>query len=157
MRIPEETVNKSAEATTATRGTIEIPEGELKQSYYIASQWQLMWRKFKKHHLARLGGSVMLVMAMLAIFAGFFSPYDIYYRHRGYEYAPPVRLRVWDNGSLHRPFVYKTDYAMNENFMEEFTEDTSQRYPLRFFHRGAEYKLLGLIGPMAEDDQFQQH
>ncbi|GAF98602.1 unnamed protein product, partial [marine sediment metagenome] len=32
------------------------------EAYYVASQWQLMWRKFKKHKLAALGGSILAAL-----------------------------------------------------------------------------------------------
>ena len=32
------------------------------EGYYLSSQWQLMWRKFKRHRLATVG---LAVLAML--------------------------------------------------------------------------------------------
>ena len=32
------------------------------EKYYLASQWQLMWRKFRKHKLAMGGISVLIVL-----------------------------------------------------------------------------------------------
>ena len=29
------------------------------EQYFVATQWQLMWRKFKRHHLAVVGGAVL--------------------------------------------------------------------------------------------------
>ena len=32
------------------------------ERYYLASQWQLMWWKLKRHKLALVSGAVLLVM-----------------------------------------------------------------------------------------------
>ena len=40
----------------------------------LATQWQLMWWKFKRHHLALIGMSVLAVYVVLATFAGFVGP-----------------------------------------------------------------------------------
>ena len=32
------------------------------EAYYLASQWQLMWRKFRRHHLAIVGGVILGVL-----------------------------------------------------------------------------------------------
>ncbi|GAH94316.1 unnamed protein product, partial [marine sediment metagenome] len=48
------------------------------EEFYLASQWQLMWRKFKKHKLAMLGGTILAIFYLVAIFSEFFSTEDIY-------------------------------------------------------------------------------
>ncbi len=48
------------------------------EKLYVATQWQLMRRKFKKHKLAILGGTTLVIFYILAIFCGFFSPQDIF-------------------------------------------------------------------------------
>jgi peptide/nickel transport system permease protein len=62
------------------------------EKFYIASQWQLMWRKFKKHKLAIFGGAILAIFYIVALFCEFFSPYDIYQRYPKHIYCPPQRL-----------------------------------------------------------------
>ena len=125
------------------------PSGNLSQaedSYFIASQWQLIWRKFRRHRLAWIGGSVLAILLVMAVFSEFWSPYDIYERHTDLVNLPPQRIRIWDQGSFHRPFVYGvTSERSTTTYFLEFSEDTSHRYPVRFFVRGAHYKVLGII------------
>lgn len=123
-----------------------VPAPDMEENYYIASQWSLMWRKFRKHGLARVGGTVLIIMAMLAIFAEFFSPYDINWRAVNYIYEPPQRVHIFYHGKLRAPFVYAINVTMNrQTFIKEYTEITSKPYPIHFFVRGAPYKVLGLI------------
>ena len=37
------------------------------ERYYLASQWQLMWGKFRHHKLAIIGASVLLVLYLLFV------------------------------------------------------------------------------------------
>ena len=114
--------------------------------YYIASQWQLMWRKFKRHTLALIGTSVLAVLYITSLFAEFFSPYDIYERYSDYIYSPPQRIRVFDNGKLQRPFVYGLKGERHpETFRQIYTEDREIRLPIRFFVTGSEYKIWTLF------------
>ena len=113
----------------------------------VASQRQLIWRKFKRHRVAVFCLYVIVLLYTVAIFAEFFAPYGAFQRHPGYLYAPPMQVHFFDeNGAFHRPFVYKLANELNmETFNREYVEDESEKYPLRFFVRGDRYKLLGLI------------
>ncbi len=53
----------------------ERAELSAEERYYLASQWQLMWQKFRHHKLAIIGGSVLVVLYLAAIFADFLAPY----------------------------------------------------------------------------------
>ena len=44
------------------------------ERYFVASSWTLMRRRFMRHRLALIGGVVLAVIYLLAIFADF-SPY----------------------------------------------------------------------------------
>ena len=41
----------------------------------VASQWTLMWRKFRKHRLAMVGGTVTLLVYLVVVFAEFLAPF----------------------------------------------------------------------------------
>jgi len=41
---------------------------EVESSVSVASQWQLMWWKFRKHRLAMAGGIVTLIIYLIALF-----------------------------------------------------------------------------------------
>ena len=132
----------------ARRGKGE-PESTLyDESYYLASQWQLIWRKFRRHRLAIFSLLVIIFLYSLALFAEFFSINDIYKRHVKYAKAPPQSLHFLDeDGHFHlRPFIYDLKQELDmDTLQRNYTEDRSKRYPLRFFHKGEPYKLLGIL------------
>jgi len=115
--------------------------------FYVASQWQLMWRKFKKHKLAIFGGATLAIFYIVAIFCEFFSTYDIYERYRKYVYCPPQRIHFFDERNFHlRPFVYGVKRSLDPVTWERiYVIDRTKKYPLYFFVRSSEYKLWNIF------------
>jgi peptide/nickel transport system permease protein len=79
-----------------------------------------------------------------AVLAGFIVPYDPIAQNRDFAFVPPTRLHIVDaSGQWHlRPFVYS---ATRTSYAGAFTEDRSRPYPVRFFVRGARYRIAGLV------------
>jgi len=123
-------------------GSIHLPEEKI----YVASQWQLVWWRFRKHRMALIATVLLIVVYIVIAFVEFFAPYDPRRNNRDYIYAPPQPLHFVDaEGRFHlRPFTYETVGVMDmETLRIHYTEDTSQVYPLRFLVRGDPYKLWG--------------
>ncbi len=129
-------------------GEAENKQTELnaEERYYLASQWELMWQKFRRHRLAMVGGIVLALLYLAAIFAGPLSPYDTEHRFDNAVYRPPTRVHFVHEGVFQAPFVYGVKSVRDMDTLQLiFEEDTSQRYPLHFFVRGDSYTLLGII------------
>ena len=124
------------------------PGTEVDESYYLASQWKLMWRKFKRHRVAIICLAILCLMYLGAILAGFLAPQQLTSYDSRYTNCPPTRIRFVDaEGRFHlRPFVYGIGMERDfENMRRVYGEDTSRLYPIHFFVRGIEYKFLGFI------------
>ena len=65
------------------------------ESYYVASQWQMMWWKFRRHRMALIAGPGLLCIYLLALFADFVAPYGVSTRFPAYLSAPPNRIRLF--------------------------------------------------------------
>jgi peptide/nickel transport system permease protein len=113
-----------------------------------SSQWRLIWRQFKRHKLGYVSLYVLIVLFVAGVFfPGFFAPYDPQRRFDN-QYLPPQRLRFVeaDGGFRPWPFTYRYDQVRDrETFQMETRAVTDERYALRFFVRGDEYRLLGLF------------
>ena len=157
-----ETMNNPV-APTAPQAPV-VPKKEKQDSTYeVASQWKLMWWKFKKHKLAMVAVPIIIIMYTLAIFCEFFSPALPLERYSKYKNAPPTRIHIIDSeGKWNAPFVYDMKEQMDSyTFKKTFTEDTSKKIPLRFFAKGSNYKFWNLIpanirffGPVNPGDPF---
>ncbi|HRE25917.1 MAG TPA: hypothetical protein PK954_04735, partial [Anaerolineales bacterium] len=90
-----------------------VREAELR--YYTASQFQLMWWKFRKHRLALIGMAILGVFVFIAAFAEFLAPYSSTARTVGYLHGRPQTLHFIDaEGQFHlRPFTYALRAAMD--------------------------------------------
>ena len=114
----------------------------------VATQRQLIWWKFKKHKLAMVSAVIVLLFYVMVVFAEFLAPYDPREMHVDRREMPPSRIHfVDDEGRFHFiPFVYKRTQALNPDSLRmEYQEDTSERFPIRFFVQGDEYELWGLF------------
>jgi peptide/nickel transport system permease protein len=133
-------------ATAAAGKAGKTMTADEKERYYQATQWQLIWWKFRKHLLARIAMVVMAVLYFGAIFCEFVSPYDAGIRLEGMEDAPPTPIHIIADGKLVGPYVYAFKSDINPNtFRMIYTEDQAQRYPIHFFGAGDAYKLWGVI------------
>jgi len=114
------------------------------ERYYMASQWRMMWWRLKRHHLAVASGAILMVMYLSVAVSEVLAPYELHTRNTDYIYAPPQELHFFHEGDFIGPFVYGLRYKLNmENLRREYTEDTSQVYPLRFFCSGDPYRFWG--------------
>ncbi len=110
------------------------------------SLWRLGMRKLRRHRIAVWAFRGLVVFYVIAIFPDFFAPYGYDDEVRGHSYHWPWNVRVVGvDGKWHRPFVYKTSYEFDENFERVYTEDSSQRFPVKLFYRGEPYSVLGLF------------
>lgn len=114
------------------------------ESIYAASQWRLMWRKFIRNKVAIMGGIVILVYALAALFAGFLAPYTLSTRFSKYIHMPPQRVYFFDEGKL-RPFVYDIKLTIDENLRKAYAPDPENKIYLEYFSSGESYRLFGLF------------
>ena len=131
--------------------TVEAVEQSTRETaaaerYYLASQWQLVWWKFRKHKMALVAGIVLAIMYFIAAFCEFLSPYLPGTRFPEYLYAPPQRVRLLASGEGFGPHVYGLVRGRDpETFRRTFTADPEQRFEVRLFVRAEEYLLWGLF------------
>lgn len=137
-----------APATGPTRTPPLAPSTTTEARAYVASQWQLMWWKFRRHKLAIVGGLVVILLYTVALLCEFIAPYDPDDIDADAVYLRPTALHFRDAaGDFHlRPFMYGVTSERNlSTFALEFKEDASKIYPLSLFVHAKPYKLLGLI------------
>jgi peptide/nickel transport system permease protein len=112
---------------------------------YVASQWQLMWWRFRKHHLAVAAGLVVLSFYVVALFADFLAISDPEMSDARRSLIPPQRI-YWFDGWTFAPHVYALKGARDpKTFKRVYQADPTQKIPVQFFARGFSYKLLWLI------------
>ncbi len=119
------------------------------ESISVATQWQLMWWRFRRHRLAMTSAVVVLLIYLVAVLAEFLAPFPPDRFAADYTYAPPQRLRLWRdtaNGRRLQPHVlgYRVEIEQ-EALRRIFVPDPEVIYEVGWLVHGAPYRLLGFI------------
>jgi peptide/nickel transport system permease protein len=87
----------------------------------------------------------LLAIHAVIVLSGFFAPYGYDAQKREYPYAPPARIHFVDCfGKFHlRPFIYVP--KEDQDGLSRYQEDCSQPARIKFFTRGDEYSILGIM------------
>jgi peptide/nickel transport system permease protein len=116
------------------------------ERYYRASQWQMMWWKFRRHRLAVISGFIILLMYASILVSEMIAPYSLHTRHTAFIYAPPQSISLIHEGRFVGPFVYGLDYKLNmDTLKREYTPNPEKIQRLRFFCLGDPYHYFGMI------------
>jgi peptide/nickel transport system permease protein len=110
----------------------------------VASQWQLMWWKFRRHKLAMISAVIVLMLYFVAGFCEFVAP-RVSRKDTNYVLVPPQTLHLFRDGRF-APFVHGYTFVRDERTLERvWTIDESTIIPVGLFVKGDPYKLWGLI------------
>jgi len=111
----------------------------------VASQWQLMWWRFRRHKLAMAGTVVVLLFYVVVVLADFLAYSDPNSSEAFRSLLPPQPIHFFDQGTF-RPHVYglvgERDPA---TFKRIYVPDPENKIPVGFFVPGYSYKLFGVI------------
>jgi len=111
-----------------------------------ASQWLLMWWKFRKDRLAVVGAVVVILSYFIAFNAEFFAPKPHVWFLKEYVYAPPQMVHLFHEGRWQGPFVYGYVFERDQRTLQRiFAVDRETIVPLGFFVKGEPYKWWGLF------------
>lgn len=105
----------------------------------------MAWRQLRKHRIALVGGSILLALYTLALFADFVAPYSLDWSDRQHFYHPPILPRFVDaegRFSL-RPFVYET--KLTDIALRTYTPEVAKRHYVRFLVRAEPYQLFWIL------------
>ncbi len=131
-------------ATGAARGV--AAESDAAPAVAGRTIGQLIWRRFRKNRIGMVGGVVVGLFLLTAVFASFLANMSITGQSAAHVLAPPQRIHLFDEGRLSRPFIYNLQKHRDpETLALSYTEDTSRKYHLRFFVRGFSYRFLWVI------------
>jgi peptide/nickel transport system permease protein len=111
----------------------------------VATQWQLMWWRFRRHRLAMVATVIVAVFYFVVLFADFLA------------YAPPTASEAqrsllppqpihWFDGGRFAPHVYGLSGQRDPITLKRvYTPDPDKKIPVRFFMPGFGYHFLGLV------------
>jgi peptide/nickel transport system permease protein len=122
---------------------LAVAAGE--QRVFVASQWQLMWWRFRKHRLAVASAAVVAGFYLVVVAADFLAYADPDASEAQRSLMPPQAIK-WFDGWRFSPHVYGLKGARDpQTFKRVYQIDPGQKIPIRFFAEGFEYRFLGVI------------
>jgi peptide/nickel transport system permease protein len=134
----------------ATASPIEVPEQEYvttqaEEQIAVATQWQLMWWRFRKHKLAMAGTFALILFYLVALMADFLAYSDPDASEAQRSLMLPQSIHWTDNGKF-SPYVYGIKGTRDpKTFKRVYVIDPETKIPVRFLGNGFEYKWLGFI------------
>ncbi len=121
----------------------EQEEIKRSESYYSATQLQLIWWKFRRHKMAIAGSIILGLFLIIMLFCEFLSPATPDTRNSGMLYAPPSKIYFFTpDGKFTRPYIFEMKKSLNMETLEvTFSENREVMLPIKFFIHGDAYKL----------------
>ena len=111
----------------------------------VASNWTLVWWRFRKHRLAVASALVLLGFYAVVLCPDFFSTQDPEATDARQAFIPVQRVRLFDGWSP-RPWVPGIIGKRNPITLRmEWRLDETRKVPVHLFASGYSYRLLGLV------------
>src|SRR5262249_54988741 len=127
----------------AEPGALLEPAAEERIS--VATQWQLMWWRFRRHKLAMAGTVVVAMFYGVVLFADFLAYASPTASEAQRSLLSPQRIR-WLADGRWAPHVYGFSGRRDPVTLKRvYTPDPEKKIPVRFWVHGFEYRLFGVI------------
>jgi peptide/nickel transport system permease protein len=115
------------------------------EDVFIATQWTLIWRKFRRHKLALFGTAVVALFYLVAIFCEFIAPQDPLRRNTEYIHVPPQRIHFFGSYGFW-PYVHGLKLEQDpKTWRRVYVADPSIEHYIFFLVKRDSYKLWGLF------------
>ena len=132
-----------AELTRATEEVLVTSQEEERIS--IASNWTLVWWRFRKNKLAVLSGLILIFLIIIVLIPEFFATMDPEETDARLAFIPIQSIHWMDEGRL-KPWVPGVVGKRDPVTLKMiWTVDENEKIYIRLFAEGYSYKLLGLI------------
>jgi peptide/nickel transport system permease protein len=130
----------------ASDGIVQLTaETHVEDRVSVASNWMLIWWRFKKHRLALISGIVLIIFYLIVLNPEFFSTDDPERTDARLAFMPTQTLHFFDEGALN-PWVSGISGKRNPVTLKmEWKIDPNRKIYVRFFSKGFSYKVLGII------------
>jgi peptide/nickel transport system permease protein len=112
----------------------------------LASNWTLIWWRFRQHRLAMASAVVLAVFYAVVLVPDFFSTQDPEATDARLAFIPVETLSFVGGGRLGLSVPAIAGRRNPVTLRMEWRVDAARRIPLRLLARGYPYRVLGLIG-----------
>ena len=125
--------------------TLDLAGKEAEDRIAVASNWKLVWWRFRRHHLAVASAVLLIFMYLIVLAPDFFSTQDPERTDARQAFIPLQAVHLFADGKL-SPWVPAVVGKRNPTTLRmEWTADPTRKIAVHFFGTGYKWKLLGLF------------
>jgi len=118
---------------------------ELEDRVAVASNWKLVWWRFRRHHLAMASAGLLIVLYLIVLFPSFFATQDPERTDARQAFIPVQSIHLFTDGKW-APWVPAIVGKRNPTTLRmEWTTDTKKKVPVHFLGAGPQWRVFGLI------------
>ncbi len=130
-------------STDSVTSAPQAPSAQGDNTFQRKSPWQKLWRD----PLARIAFLTLIFLYFCAGLSDPLTPYGMYFNDPDLANAPPTSVYFQDEkGNLTAPYVFLVERHFNpDTFRQTYQEKTDKRYPVKFFVKGEDYRIFGII------------
>jgi len=111
----------------------------------VASNWKLVWWRFRKNLLAVASAIVLLVFYAVVLVPDFFSTQDTEATEAFLAFIPVMGISFHDGAGLNLSVPAVAGRRNPVTLRMEWVADRTKMIPIGLFVRGYRYKVLGLV------------
>jgi peptide/nickel transport system permease protein len=111
----------------------------------VASNWQLVWWRFRKNKLAVFSAIVLILFYVIVLVPDFFATQDPEATEAALAFIPVQGISLFDSSGFNLSVPALVGKRNPVTLRMEWKIDESKRVPIRFFAHGYKYKVLGLF------------
>lgn len=111
----------------------------------VASNWQLVWWRFRKNRLAVISAMVLVLFYVVVLVPDFFATLDPEATEAALAFIPVQGISFWDSSGFHLTVPALVGKRNPVTLRMEWKIDGTKRVPIRFFAQGFKYKVLGIV------------
>jgi peptide/nickel transport system permease protein len=128
-----------------TEGLKSLPASKAEDRVSVASNWQLVWWRFRKNKLAILSAIVLMLFYLVVLVPDFFATQDPEATEAALAFIPTQVISFIDSSGLNPTVPALVGKRNPVTLRMEWKIDESKKVPIRFFGPGYKYKVLGLF------------
>jgi peptide/nickel transport system permease protein len=111
----------------------------------VASNWQLVWWRFRKNKLAVASAIVLVVFYVIVLVPDFFATLDPEATEASLAFIPVQGISLFDSSGFNPSVPALVGKRNPVTLRMEWKIDGTLRVPIRFFVHGYPYSVLGLF------------
>jgi peptide/nickel transport system permease protein len=111
----------------------------------VASNWQLVWWRFRKNKLAVFSAMVLIVFYVIVLIPDFFATQDPEATEAAQAFIPMQGISFFDSNGFNLTVPAVVGKRNPVTLRMEWKIDETKKVPIRLFAQGFKYKIFGLF------------